>query len=278
MSNENVTSEFARHIDSGLSTDTTETFNAVMGLRDKIWDYVQSELDFEEDLGCADIHEFNNLAGEPTGRMRNFTGKGDDHPVDWVIHSNIGKPENTFTNIHLTFWMKDNTDVPHLGMAFGTLPEAFYYCDIMPRCELVLHPDYVEKYYAPVNDLAVGHLSDLFQQGVKPFHAAMPFIRASLSPCAIAGVGPLSFFQNNAEQRIMALVKHWVQLVKDAKKDTDPVLRQQRRHRDYLQRKNIVYLDPANPIADRLFGKPFADRLVRILAGEERGGKAYSHE
>ena len=272
-----MTAEFARHLDSGQKIDTTETYHEVLALRDRIWDYVQSQLSFTEDLGCADIHEFSDLSGNPLGRMRNFSGQG-DNPVDWVIHSNIGSPENTFTNIHLTFWMKDNTDIPHLGLAFGTLPEAFYYADLMPRYELVCHPEHVEKYYAPVNQLAMEHLTALYQEGVKPFHAAMPFIRSSISPCGICGVGPLAFYKQHAEDKIMAMVEYWVNLVKNAKLDSDAAECAKRRHRDYQQRKNIVYLDPANPIAARLVGQEAADRLVRILAGEERNGQFYSHD
>lgn len=270
-----MTEEFARHLASGLKMDTSAIYTEVLALRDRIWDYVSSELAFTEDLGCEDIHQFNDLTGNPLGKMRTFTGKG-NNPVDWVIHSNIGLPENTFTNIHLTFWMKDNTDIPHLGLAFGTLPEAFYYADLMPRYELVTHPNYVEKYYAAVNQMALDHQKALYQDGVKPFHAAMPFIRSSISPCAICGVGPLAFFKQHAEEQIMAMVKYWVGLVKQASPDSDAEACAERRQRDYQQRKNIVYLDPANPIAERLVGKEAADRLVRILAGEERNGKPYA--
>ncbi|WP_185962631.1 hypothetical protein [Thalassomonas sp. M1454] len=272
-----ITEEFARHVDSGLKQDTSTTYNEVLQLRDDIWTYISNELDFEEDFGCKDIESFSDLNGEHLGRMRNFTG-AKDTPVDWVIHSDIGQPKNTFTNIHLTFWMKDCTDVPHLGMAFGTLPEAFYYIDIMPRYELVTNPEHCVKYYDDLNPVALAHQSELFEQGVKPFHAAMPFIRASLSPCAVAGVGPLNFFQDCAKEKIWAVVKHWVELVKAAKVDTDQAACDERRHRDYQQRKSIVYLDPANPIAERMVGKEAADRLVRILAGEERNGAAYSHD
>ncbi len=272
-----ITEEFARHVESGLKQDTSTTYNEVLQLRDDIWTYISSELDFEEDFGCKDIESFSNLSGEHLGRMRNFTG-AKDTPVDWVIHSDIGQPENTFTNIHLTFWMKDCTDVPHLGMAFGTLPEAFFYIDIMPRYELVTHPEHVEKYYDELNPLVMDFNKALFSENVMPFNAQMPFIRASLSPCAVAGVTPLSFFQTHAKDKIWAVVKHWVELVKAAKVDTDKAACAERRQRDYQQRKSIVYLDPANPIAERLVGKDAADRLVRILAGEERNGVAYSHD
>ncbi|WP_371189377.1 hypothetical protein [Thalassotalea maritima] len=272
-----ITKEFARHVEHGIKQNTEETYQRVLALRDEIWQYISSELDFTEDLGCEDIHHFDDLDGNHLGRMRNFCGN-DNNPIDWVIHSDIGQPQNTFTNIHLTFWMKDTNDVPHLGMAFGTLPEAFYYVDMMPRCELVTHPNYVKKYYDAINDTVLEHQNALFAQRVKPFNAAMPFIRASLSPCAIAGVGPLSFFEEQAKANIWAVVKHWLSLVKNAELDNDKARCQKRRQHDYQQRRSIVYLDPANPIAERLVGKPAADRLVRILAGEERNGQPYYYD
>lgn len=50
-----ITEEFARHMASGLQQDTSVTYSEVLALRDDIWDYISAELDFEEDLGCADI-------------------------------------------------------------------------------------------------------------------------------------------------------------------------------------------------------------------------------
>ena len=69
-----ITEEFARHVESGLKQDTSTTYNEVLQLRDDIWTYISSELDFEEDFGCKDIESFSNLSGEHLGRMRNFTG------------------------------------------------------------------------------------------------------------------------------------------------------------------------------------------------------------
>lgn len=264
----NLTKEFAAHLAANEHIDTSEIFDAVMTTRDKVWEKIRSRLSLKEDMRCADLHAFNDLNGNPVGQMRTFTG--DASPVDWIIHSNIGMPQNTFTNIHLTIYLNDSVDVPHLGMAFGTLPDAFFYIDPMPRYEPLAHPEHIEQYLAPLNDIYMELQSDLFEAGVKPFNAAMPFIRSSLSPVALAGVVPLDFYRENVEPKIFAYVEHWLQLVEAAKPVEDASQRAQLKQRDNLIRSNIVHLDPANPIAERLVGKPLADRLVRILCAEER--------
>ncbi|WGL16839.1 hypothetical protein PVT68_00725 [Microbulbifer bruguierae] len=263
-----LTKEFAAHLDGDNHIDTSETYTAVLATRDRVWEKISSALSLREDTRCADLHQFNTLEGEPIGRMRTFTG--DASPIDWVIHSNIGSPQKTFTNIHLTIYVDDSVDVPHLGMAFGTLPDAFFYVDPMPRYEVLSEPGYLQKYLAPLNEAYMALQNELFEAGVKPFNPAMPFIRSSLSPVALAGVVPLAFYLEKVEPKIFAYVDHWIELVKNAQPVTDTDERARLRARDERVRRNIVHLDPANPIAERLVGKDTADRLVRILCGDER--------
>lgn len=266
---QDISEEFARHLSGGHTLDTTETFTPLLAFRDKVWSIISERLNLVEDDHCSDIHEMADLQGNKVGRMRNFTGP--ECHVDWVIHSNIGKPEDTFTNIHLTIWMNGTTDIPHLGMAFGTLPEAFFYADMMPRYELVTHPEYCKKYYTPINQLHLEFGKKLRSEGYTNLIPEMPFIRASLSPCAIASLTTGDFFQEHGEPAILQMVEYWLGLVENAEEITDPAEQARLTERDYAQRRSIVYNDPANPIAERLFGKEATDRLLRILAGEERG-------
>ncbi|WP_299592244.1 hypothetical protein [uncultured Microbulbifer sp.] len=265
-----LTKEFAAHLDGDNHIDTSETYTAVLATRDRVWEKISSVLSLREDNRCADLHSFNNVDGEPIGRMRTFTG--DQSPIDWIIHSNIGSPKKTFTNIHLTIYVNDSVDIPHLGMAFGTLPDAFFYVDPMPRYEVLSEPDHLQEYLAPLNDTYMALQNELFEAGVKPFNPAMPFIRSSLSPVALAGVVPLAFYLEKVEPKIFAYVDHWLELVKNARTVTDQDERKRLRERDVRVRSNIVHLDPANPIAERLVGKETADRLVRILCADEREG------
>lgn len=63
--NSGLSEEFARHLDSIHKLDTTETFTRLLETRDKAWDKISSSLPFVEDMHCADIHEFNDLEGNP---------------------------------------------------------------------------------------------------------------------------------------------------------------------------------------------------------------------
>lgn len=273
---QNLSKEFVAHLDGDTRVDTSETFAAVLATRDTAWQMVNKRLSLREDLRCADLHEFSDLQGEPVGKIRTYTG--DESPVDWVIHSNIGLPKNTFTNIHLTVYLNDTVDVPHLGMAFGTLPDAFFYVDPMPRREPLSYPDYVQEYLAPLNDTYMALQQEIFEAGIKPLVPAMPFIRASLSPLALAGVTPLDFYREKVEPKVLSYVNYWLDMVEHARQVEDPEERAALKQRDTLIRRNIVNLDPANPIAERLVGKATADRLVRILCAEERSEAAVADQ
>lgn len=263
----NLSDEFVSHLKGGEMVDTTETYEYLMAFRDRAWKEINSRLSLKEDLACEDIRTYNDLAGEELGRMQTFTG--DKSPIDWVIFSDIGSPKKSFTNMHMTVWNDETTDVPHLGSAFGTLPGAFFYVDLMPRYELVSHPAHIDKYLAKLNEVSLALNKDIIDAGITPFAAVMPFIRASLSPVVLAGVVPLEFFKEKVEQRLWDAYQHWIELMENA----EPVAEEKRaalKARDTLVRNNIVELDPANPIAVRLVGQEMADRLERILSGNER--------
>jgi len=271
-----ISSEFARHLEDGQCLDTSETFKMILATRDKAWETISERLPLIEDIHCEDIREFDDLDGNPLGRMRTFTGP--ECHIDWVIHSNIGNPANTFTNIHLTIWMKGTTDIPHLGLAFGTLPEVFFYADIMPRYELVANPKHCSKYFDPINGAHLAFGKQLRSNGFTGLIPEMPFIRSSLSPCPIASITTPEFYRDHAEPAIFDLVEYWIGLVEHARPVSDATTQEFLTKRDYEQRRNIVYLDPANAIAERLVGKDAADRLIRILAGEERGAEVAQSE
>jgi len=70
--------------------------------------------------------------------------------------------------------------------------------------------------------------------------------------------------------KIQHYVTYWLELMSKAESLSDPEYQQQLQHDDTLIRNNIVNLDPANAIAERLVGQDLANRLYSILRGEER--------
>lgn len=270
MSNEpesKLSEEFVTHLEGGEPTDSSETFEYLLAFRNRAWREISNRLSITEDLACADIHEFNDLDGNKVGNMRTYTG--DQSPIDWVIRSNIGDPKKTFSNIHLTVWNDETVEVPHLGSAFGTLPDVFFYVDLMPRYDLLCHPQHLDQFLERLNDSHLVINKAILAAGITPFVPAMSFIRASLSPCALAGVVPLEFFKKSVEPHLWDAYQYWIELMEHAQ-TTPQEYRAELKARDQLIRNNIVELDPANPIAVRLVGQDMTDRLVRILSAKER--------
>ena len=248
--------------DEHETVNTDPVFNYLYDFREKCWNMINDALNLTSDEACADIHEIPGINGEIVGNMYTYTGS----PVDWLIRSWIGDPERGFTNIHLTPWLDSTTDVPHLGFAIGTVPDVFFYIDLMPRVDIPANKDYLDKYYEPINQIWVDLKNDVSYQAFNPVHL---YTRAVLSPVCLSGVVPFEVFKEKIEGAMIKYIEHWLMLIKNAEPKPENE-REALKARDEHVRYTIVENDPANPLAERLVGKDLADRLVRILWGGER--------
>ena len=264
----NLSKEFIEHFEEEQKLDATPIFNDLLAFRDELWEKIREQENAIADLYNDDLREFTDHAGNAVGLMENFTTV--DGPLDWVVNSNVGKPENTFTNMHLTSYLDESVDIPHLGLAFGTLPDVFFYADLMPRCEVLSEPGYILKYLEPLNTMWVELQDEMYAANIKPFSAVMPFIRSSLSPVAMVGIVPPEFFESKVKPKILHYVEHWLGLLREKELLSDTTEKQRLKARDTLVRNNIVNLDPANAIAERIVGDDMAQRLYAILRAEER--------
>lgn len=259
-----TTQHLADVLDARAPIDNTETFRYLLDVREQAWRIVRDGLSLREDLACRDIRDIPDLAGNIVGNMRTYTGE--NSPIDWVVRSWIGKPETGFTNIHLTCWVNETIDVPHLGFALGTAPDVFCYVDYLPRYEAVANPDHLDQYHEALNTQWVALRRNPAYKTFTPVHL---YTRSTLSPIAICGLLPFADFRSAVEPLMLAYVRNWVDLVKRAAL-IPPEQRPALKARDHLVRRTIVEKDPANILADRMLGVPMRERLVRILHAGER--------
>ena len=127
-------------------TDATATFDRLWGILGDIKGKVDGRFTTELDPSCADLEDYGGETG-PRGTLRTYVGD----EIDWLVHSWLGDPQTGFTNMHLTAWLGPQVNVPHLGMAWGTLPDLWCYIDLQPRADLATDLEYLDRYYEPFN-------------------------------------------------------------------------------------------------------------------------------
>ena len=250
-------------VDERPGVDASGTFDRLKAALDKAFAKVQERLVLTADPSTARFADYGALSGEPRGSLTGYTGP----EVDWAIHSWLGSPHATFTNMHLTVWLGPHTLVPHLGVAFGTLPQPWCYLDYPARADAAIDTAYLDRYYGPLNEqwLSLREHPDL-----RPFISREIYIRQVMTETAVCwSAEPSEGTLALLEQLLDEHVDRWLGWL-DEGHDTAPDQREALAERDLVLRRTVAERDPANVMGDRLFGPEMTVALVRALWGGDR--------
>ncbi len=218
---------------------------------------------FDLEPHAASIPNYASADGAMRGTLKASSG-GD---LDWVIDSWVGSPERGFTNHHLTLWVGDRIAVPHLGLAIGTIPQLFCFCDLVPRSDLWVDTDTLDRYYEPFNERYMAVAAD---ERFRPFISREVYIREAISPIGLCIEGePTRANIDSCLGYFAETLQTWIGWVKEA---PEVPLEDRARlgARDALMRKTICERDPANIVAEKVLGADLTNQLVRTLSGAVR--------
>ena len=248
------------------ATDATQTFERLWSITEELMVKIRARFELTRDPSTEDLESYKGDADFPSGRLAAYSGP----EIDWLVHSWIGNPPLGFTNMHVTAWLGPQIDVPHLGIAWGTLPDLWFYIDYNPRSDLMLDTEALDKYYAPMNEEFLELRAD---DGLAPFTSKELYVRQALSDVATCFTVPETVYDEARLEQISELahrrVDEWLTFVDTA----EPVPEERRAQLaadDLARRRNIAERDPANIMAVRFFGEELAGRLVRALWGGDR--------
>ena len=167
----------------------------------------------------------------------------------------------------LTVYLGPHTYVPHLGIAFGTIPDYWYFVDYVPRVDLLARPDYLDRYYEPQNSEYMTVRED---PNFSPFVSQTLYIRQAVSNTALCCVVKRN---DDAVEKMLAMANRRVDEWLAHLEIGDPVAvadRQAMSERDLILRRTVADRDPANVIGERFFGREMTEALVRALWGGDR--------
>ena len=142
-----VTLSVEELIEQTPDRDNKESFKQMWSLLGELREKMEGRFDLELDPSTKDLGQYTSLDGSAMGQLQAL--RSDE--MDWLIHSFIGTPGQSFTNMHLTAWLGPQTRVPHFGMALGTIPDMFVYLDYVPRVDVMADLDYLDTYIEPLN-------------------------------------------------------------------------------------------------------------------------------
>ena len=219
-------------------------------------------LDREENTRDRDYYTSPN--GEWEGSMKAWSGEG----MEWLVNSWLGNRKASILDMNATAFLGQETDVPHLVIVFGTIPNLFFYADYTPRRDLMADVDYLDRYYGDeVNQWYLG------LRGHENFQWAVShgnYMRALTNPVTQSLMGELNNDNIDIlEKYVDEMVTRWLGWI-DAATPVPEADRAALRQRDHIVREMGYARDPMNKLAVQVFGEGQVDAMVEMRMGREQ--------
>nr|CAJ87104.1 red chlorophyll catabolite reductase [Festuca pratensis] len=136
----------------------------------------------------ADVAEFRNGAGNAVGTLDVRHG-APDSPIDFMLQSSLHckVPNGAIDITSILVFLNASTDAPHFLLEFiqGSPTSMVVILDLLPRKDLALHPEYIQKYYQNTQlDKQRENIEELPQ--TRPYRSTSLFVRSACSPTAVS--------------------------------------------------------------------------------------------
>ncbi|WP_373526072.1 red chlorophyll catabolite reductase [Nostoc sp.] len=243
--------------------DNKAVFDQLWGITNELRQKIDARFELDPDPSTKNLQSYAAMTGSAHGSLNTFSGS----EIDWLVHSWLRDPKSGFCNMHLTIWLKSQIRVPHLAFAFATVPYLFFYMDYIPRSDLFVDLEYLDRYYEPMNQTYLALREDA---QFKQYTSKTLYIRQAQSHTSLCFTSPVTA-ETLARLRTVAheMIDRWLKWVDEAESVPDEQ-RVALSNRDLIVRQAIAERDPDNQIAVRLFGAEMTDKLVRSLWGGDR--------
>eukprot|EP00262_Sarcandra_glabra_P001233 TRINITY_DN1125_c0_g1_i2.p1 TRINITY_DN1125_c0_g1~~TRINITY_DN1125_c0_g1_i2.p1 ORF type:complete len:303 (-),score=39.29 TRINITY_DN1125_c0_g1_i2:277-1185(-) len=220
-----------------------------------------------------DLEYFENQAGSSQGAMSIRSGDKDSK-IDIILGSwlHCKLPSVVLDITTVASLLNTTTDAPHLLLEFiqSSPTSLILVLDLLPRKDLVLHPDYLHNFY---EDTSLEKLRQKLEKRpeIQPFLSASLYIRSLISPTAISinincGGGDKSsgleeFLGDHVGDIVKEVVRIWLDQCVCSERAVAEVERENLRKRDAFIKKNMIELDLTANLP-KLFDPDVASRVA----------------
>ncbi len=219
--------------------------------------------DLALEANTADRAYYTSPNGEFEGSMQAWSGPG----CDWLVNSWLGNRKASILDMNATAFLDQATDVPHFVLVFGTIPKLFFYFDFVPRRNLMVDTDYLDRYYEAINADYLDLRGDpAFQWSVS--HGS--YMRALTNPSTqslTADLTPANI--DRVSSYAYKMLDHWLAWLDNAAPIAAADCSALRDY-DYRVRELCYARDPMNKLAAAVFGEDQVANMLAIRMGEEQ--------
>ncbi|KAL6883366.1 hypothetical protein ACP4OV_010780 [Aristida adscensionis] len=220
----------------------------------------------------ADVAEFRNGAGNAVGSLdvrRGAPGSSIDFMLKSSLHCKV--PNGAIDITSILIFLNGSTDAPHFLMELiqGSPTSIVVILDLLPRKDLALHPEYLQKYYENTQlDKQRGNIDELPQ--VRPYRSPSLFVRSAISPTAISvridcGQGGESALEEIVRGRLATVAKEvlqiWLESCADSFAEMEETERECLIKRDETVRSKSIEVDLTANLP-RMFGSDVSSRVI----------------
>ncbi|PUZ39374.1 hypothetical protein GQ55_9G301900 [Panicum hallii var. hallii] len=201
-----------------------------------------------------DVAEFRNGAGNAVGSLdvrRGAPGSSIDFMLQSSLHCKV--PNGAIDITSILIFLNAATDAPHflLELIQGSPTSIVVLLDLLPRKDLSLHPDYLQKYYENTQiDEQRAKIEELPQ--ARPYRSPSLFVRSAFSPTAVmvtidCGQGGEGTLEEIVHGRLAAVAKEvlqiWLDCCAESTTAMDDIERDCLLKRDQIVRSKSIEVD-----------------------------------
>ena len=248
--------------------DVSRAWERCFGILGGIKDRIAARFPVEKHPSCEGREYYTSPDGAFEGSFNAYTGPNNGEGVEWLVHSWLGNRKASILDMNATCFLGQETDAPHLIVIFGTIPKLFFYADYVPRRDIRVDMDYLDRYYG-------GVVNDKFLElrGDADFHWSVShgtYMRSLLSPVGLSIAGDLEDRNiDKLEAYATGFVDRWMGFLDAA----EPVPQDQRpalQAYDHKLRALGYERDPMNKLAVQVFGADRVDNMIRMRKGQDQ--------
>ena len=261
MSGERQTKTIHEYLAENPNVNVSETHAAFWDILTELKDRAQKMFPMEQQPASEGLDYWSTEDGSWEGSMTTYTGPQTEH----VAHSWIGNRKNSILDMNFQVFLGPQIDVPHFVQVFGTIPEIFYYSELVARRDPMVDIDYDNRYYGEENEDFLKLRGDSrFTWSVS--HGV--YMRAYNSPVTHSYTAARTpEIVNVLREATFKRFDRWVRWVENAK----PVPEDERlalMKRDHTVRELGYTQDPMNVISERMLGKERTQQMLEVRYGK----------